>query len=645
MAVTDTTQFVTLKDSDTRFIARELYALGGQYSEVNKEWVFPGGEYDVKRVIDGREQTVKVFSPPESDLADALLELYHATRPTPEQMEQLRQIAARVPLVTLGIKERPGTKAAQEQLERLLNPHVTSRGTVEYYLSKTVGFLLDASPEQQKAINVFVEKRPDLAQRAWGFDPKAEAHKIASNDAKPGEKAKITQARAAWLLSQAKIYLAAEKNRERYQADRALLEGDLERRQRGIDYTRTTLSDNPELLNVQARLNAESGIDDRRLAAMDTKRAHDRKAADDAAHGKRPDELRPQDLGFDPNRAGLAEERAERDRHANALGKLQHKLGEMLETTTGYSATDVVMRAPRAGTIVKGTVVAFETFYQGDRKNFIAAIQHENSPKTFTYIDTSDLAGRISNGAYVKIAMNAKAAYQLVLAQNGDKNELHIVDVREQSVLDALQKGELRQASGIMTLDEAQAFAKERGFTVAQAPQIETGGFDGGSVLFAGIGAEMQAEINKISPEVAQATWGCIPAKEPDFFKNTSAEQGREMLEAAVMRDPQIIAAAQIHALMQERAVKAGAQGSYEIPIDRTMAGTFAGEVVYNEDGIVGIDRGFNRWSKVDANELKTKLAQIKVGDKLQFKVDDSDKITVTKTPKAGTTQKRTVKM
>lgn len=622
-------QYVTIADPDTRFIARDIRAMGGVWNAAKQEWVFPGSE--IARTIvgpGGVEQSVKVFSSPEADKADALLELYHATRPTPESLKQLEEVIKRVPLKALGIFDKANSPEAKAKVENLLNPHIVTRSRVEALLTKTAGFFIDHTPEQKAAIDQLVAKGYDKI--AWGFDYKEEPHKLFGPDHKKSEAGKLTLARANQLINLAKPYVMADQRRAQMEADRAVLAGDLEGRSGAMDYTKANIGDDPTLLNQQQRLAAEGGVDDRRRAAFDAERAHKQRSELDLQHGKRPDALKPEALGFSPDRAGLRQEALEKDDLAVSKANLQRKLGELLEAETSYSAMDVVMREPRVGTTLSGTVVAFEKVEDG---GFLAAIQHETSPKTFTVLNTQQVKGRLADGAFVKLAMGGSAQYQVVV--DTSDSTVRIVNANRPETLDAMADGKYQQASGIMSLAQAQAFCKDRGYPVTDAPTSDSSAFREANVLFSGIGNNLRAEINRVPEDVAMKAWGMVPAKTADFFKSTSAEQGHIMLEQAVGHNPTLEAAAQMHAIMTQRAIAAGAQAAYEIPVDMTSATTFTAQVIYNDGTIIGLDRGHNRWSQVPLSDISTRLANIREGERLKVEVkNDSDKLHISKAPK-----------
>lgn len=673
-------QYETIADPDTRFIARDLHALGGVWNSAKREWVFPGSELERRIAGPNGEQKVKVYSDPVSDKADALLELYHATRPTPEEMKQLEETVKRVPLVALGIFENAKSPEAKQKIADLLNPHIVTRSRVQALLTKTAGFFMDATPEQHTTIKRLIETGYDKV--AWDFDPVKEPHKLFGPDAKEGHDGKLTVARASQLIDLAKPYVLADQRKAKYRADMAELKevrGEMDGRSRGVDYTKMDISDDAASLNFQQRLGAEGGVDERRRSAFDAKRAHDQRSREAEEHGKRPDRLDPESLGFAPDRAGLAEERRDADPLTAARENLQRKLGEILEAESSYSATDVVLREPRVGTTLSGTVIAFEKIEDG----FLAAIQHETSPKTFTLVPTQTVRGGLADGAFVKLAFDGEPSYQIVV-ENGflgdgiwyehegrvanlaayhaelemtgfnesgefDNGTVKIVDTRDPKILERIANSTLRQASGLMTLAEAQAFGNERGYQIFSAPDKDTSPFKTANVLFSGIGNKIKHELNSVPSEVAMKAWGFMPSKDPGFFKKTSAEQGRVMLEQATGYNPALESAAMMHALMQERAIKNGAQGASEIPIDRSSAGTFTAEIFYNDGTHIGLDRGFNRWSQARVDEVSTRLGNMKAGDRVKVEIKaNSDKLHVSKAGKPETStggHKRTMRV
>jgi hypothetical protein len=468
-ATEDRPRYDYIKDPETRFVTRQMRAMGGQYSSVNAEWIFPGSTSAIGKPTSGRE-----------DMTDALLELYHNTRPTPEQMAQLKAVVDRVPLRTLGISAPPESAAARTAVNNLLNAHLQSEHRVGVILAQAAGFLTPASQKDKDVVNVLIERGYDKI--AWGFDAKALPHRVWMYDGAPelrkiapGELPNVapTKARANELIRLARPYVDADNRREQQAVDKAILTGDLENAGRAIDYTRVAGSNDPTAQNVVNRVEAE-GMGNARLASLDEKRAAQQENQQRVDHGQRENVV--EERGFAPDAGAAAVER----RYEQALGMIRASAGEVVEASTTFDATQVLWREPRDGQTVKGHVISYVKV-PNEEGHFLMAVQSASSARTVTIVDTSVLDRRVPDGSPVEI----KFAEQKIASKT-------------------------TQADGTALAITALA----------------------GEVTFLGIGNDLRREILRVDEADAQKAWGFVPkADDADFWRKTTIQQGVEMMK------------------------------------------------------------------------------------------------------------------
>jgi hypothetical protein len=465
----DGPRYYTLKDPETRFVARQMRQMGGEYNSVNSEWIFPGSKSAMGKPTSGAE-----------DMGDALLELYHNTRPTPDQMAQLKAVVDRVPLRTLGISVPPESAAAKAAIKNLLNAHLQTEHRVGVILAQAAGFLTPASQKDKDMVGVLIERGYDKV--AWGFDAKQLPHRVWMYDGAPelrkimpGELPNVapTKARANELFRLARPYVEADRRREEQAVDKGILTGDMDNAGRAIDYARVGDVNDPTALNVINRVEAE-GMGNARLSSLDDQRSHQQENRERVDHGQRENVV--EQRGFAPDAGAAAFER----RYQQALGMLKSGAGEVVESETQFDATQVLWREPRDGQTVKGNVISYVKV-PNEEGHFLMAVQSASSARTVTIVDTSALDRRVPDGSPVEI----KFAEQKVASK-----------------------------------------ATQTDGTAAAITALK------GEVTFLGIGNDLRREILRVNEADALKAWGFVPKPDDkDFWRKTSIQQGVEMMK------------------------------------------------------------------------------------------------------------------
>ena len=699
-------RFHLIRDPDTRLIASTLGRLGGVYSSANAEWIFPGSDYISRS---GERKT----STGVSDKADGLLELYHATRPTAEQMQQLQQLVNTMPYELLGITAPRGSVQAKKAIAALLNPNSTSITRAEFIIRRSIPYLTPASEKQVDTIKELIANGYDII--AWRFDAKAEPDKVWAYDGAPRGVGK-TVGRARELMNLATPYVEADRRRRQAEAEKALLTGDLEGSNGAINYAQVDTS-SPEQLNVLRRIESEAHVADRRLADLDVMREHRAEQNIRREHNERTTDDDSREMqrsrGFDGDAGQTA--------LARARGNMDYVLREYLEMTTAFKGSDIVLRDPRATSKLSGTVVQFIKVDDKSDDHFLAAVQHagakietpahfaihredgtysiaynlgsnelralqsndevfkvigpvtyadavahgekhelkltsepeekrgpitEKPSRTFTIIDSRTFDRPVETGAPVRLQFGEpEPTHHIVLDL---QQRYSIVSDRDPESIARLGNETLIKVAGPFSLERARAYADANQLTLVDRPNEELAPVPA-LVTFAGIGQKTREAILGLDPESMRATWGFSPVvhetpagasepirhavsppEQPDFWRSTSREEAVDLIRRAADIDPMIQARDDAkHALEQKALAAAGGEGgrvaaAAEIPLPRREDKTVEGTIILHRDGIVAIDRGFNRFSVVRESEVRGNVPDAGKAIKLQSHADRS---------------------
>ena len=705
MSTTDTEQrFQTIKDPDTRLIASEIGRFGGVFSRENAEWVFPGSDY-ISRNLEHKTSTGA------SDKADALVVLYHATRPTPEQMQQLQQMVNTLPFEILGIRSPRGSVKAKKEIAGLLNPNTVSRTRVEYIVSRAVPYMTPASEKAIETVNTLIANGYDII--AWGFDAKAEAQKVWAYDGAP-KGVGPTVGRARELMAKATPYVEADRRRQRAEAERALLTGDLEHSNGAINYAQVDVA-NSDQLNVLRRVEAEGRVSEKRLGDLDNVREHRAEQAVRRDHNERTTDEDSRDVqrarGFDGSVGKTPLEKARAD--------MDYVLREYLEASTPFKGSDIVVREPRPGSKLSGTVVQFIKVDDGSEGHFLAAVQHagakietpshfaihgingdlsiaynlsskdlralqssdevfkvvgpvtyadaveygqknglalasepehkrgpitEKPSRTFTILDSRTFDRPVETGAPVRLQFGEPEPSHFIVLDM--QQRYSIVTDRDEQTLVRFSHDTLKKVAGPYTLERAKAYADTNKLEIVARPPEEVAPIPAG-VAFAGIGSKTRNEILGLDPEVMRSTWGFSPVQHehpagasvptrlavnpperPDFWQTTSRDEAHDLIRSAADVDPMVQARDDAKHLLEQRALAAGGgetarvARAAEIELPRREDKTVDATVLFQRDGIVALDRGFNRFSVVRESEIRGKIPEAGKPIKIQGHAD-----------------------